>query len=289
MRVIKQSDGKQFYETVEGLLIDREAENNLPIGILQRMIENTTDEEAYLLHIEEDGLPVYLGMCTPPHLWILPSVESVAAKHIQCLVRYLFDHNYDVPGVLGEEQAVHWFIEAWKRLDPPLVARLHMRQGIFRLDELQPILSQEGKLVIAEHAHIPLITDWLERFGVETNERLISKQAEELAQDMVGTQRAHLWLVNGEPVSMANRARKTPNGATINGVYTPDLHKRKGYASQVVWALTKKLLDQGCEYCALYTDLSNPTSNSIYKKIGYKWIGNSLVYHFDSKESSSES
>ncbi|ARI75976.1 GNAT family N-acetyltransferase [Halobacillus mangrovi] len=289
MRVIKQSDGKKFHETVEGLLMDREAENNLPIGILQRMFENPTTEDAYLLHMDEDGLPVYLAMRTPPHLWILPSLESAEAKHIQCLVRYLFDHNYDVPGVLGEEQAVRWFLEAWKRLNPAKEARLHMRQGIFRLDELQPILPQEGKLVTAVNAHIPLIIDWLEKFGVETNERLISRQAEELAQDMVGTQRAHLWVVEDQPVSMANRARKTPNGATINGVYTPDLHKRKGYASQVVWALTKKLLDQGCEYCALYTDLSNPTSNSIYKKIGYKWIGNSLVYHFESKDPSSKS
>jgi hypothetical protein len=29
-------------------------------------------------------------------------------------------------------------------------------------------------------------------------------------------------------------------------------------------------LDSGKKFCTLYTDLDNPTSNSIYQKIGYK-------------------
>jgi len=29
------------------------------------------------------------------------------------------------------------------------------------------------------------------------------------------------------------------------------------------------VLDNGKEFCSLYTDLSNPVSNSIYQKIGY--------------------
>jgi len=30
------------------------------------------------------------------------------------------------------------------------------------------------------------------------------------------------------------------------------------------------LLDEGRRFCALFTDLANPTSNRIYHKIGYR-------------------
>ena len=34
--------------------------------------------------------------------------------------------------------------------------------------------------------------------------------------------------------------------------------------------LSRLLLDGGRASCTLYTDLANPTSNSIYAKIGYR-------------------
>src|SRR5699024_8462530 len=90
-----------------------------------------------------------------------------------------------------------------------------------------------------------------------------------------------LWLVDGHPVSMVNKARRMRNGATINAVFTPDEHKRKGYATNAVAALSQKLLDAGFVFCSLHTDLANPTSNNIYRKIGYYAAGTSIVYKFD--------
>jgi uncharacterized protein len=63
-------------------------------------------------------------------------------------------------------------------------------------------------------------------------------------------------------------------------VYTPKHYRNKGYATACVAQLTKKLLEDGWEFTALYTDLNNPTSNNIYKKIGYRWIGESAEYRF---------
>jgi hypothetical protein len=37
-----------------------------------------------------------------------------------------------------------------------------------------------------------------------------------------------------------------------------------------VAALTQRTVDSGKKFCCLYTDLTNPTSNSIYRKIGYR-------------------
>jgi hypothetical protein len=44
------------------------------------------------------------------------------------------------------------------------------------------------------------------------------------------------------------------------------------YATFRVAALTQRVLDSGKRFCCLYTDLTNPTSNSIYQRIGYREI-----------------
>jgi predicted GNAT family acetyltransferase len=52
-------------------------------------------------------------------------------------------------------------------------------------------------------------------------------------------------------------------------VYTPAHLRNCGYATSCVAALTRRVLESGKKFCCLYTDLANPTSNSIYQKIGY--------------------
>jgi predicted GNAT family acetyltransferase len=49
----------------------------------------------------------------------------------------------------------------------------------------------------------------------------------------------------------------------------------------VVWALSSWLLRHGRRRCFLYTDLANPTSNAIYRRIGYKQVGESAEYGFE--------
>jgi len=77
---------------------------------------------------------------------------------------------------------------------------------------------------------------------------------------------------DSQPVSMAAWAGQTPRGVRVNMVYTPPELRRRGYASAAVSALTKKLLDAGRKFVFLFTDLSNPTSNSIYRKMGYEAV-----------------
>ena len=62
----------------------------------------------------------------------------------------------------------------------------------------------------------------------------------------------------------------TPSGIRIGPVYTPPELRRRGYASALVAALTASLLESGRRLCFLFTDLANPTSNSIYQQVGYR-------------------
>ena len=46
----------------------------------------------------------------------------------------------------------------------------------------------------------------------------------------------------------------------------------RGYASAITAALSTQLLASGRRFCFLYTDLANPTSNRIYRAIGYEHV-----------------
>lgn len=73
----------------------------------------------------------------------------------------------------------------------------------------------------------------------------------------------------GKIVSQAVIGRKLIKGKGISGVYTAKEERGKGYAYNLVYTLSKKCLDEGAEYCVLYTDAENPISNHVYEKMGY--------------------
>lgn len=68
---------------------------------------------------------------------------------------------------------------------------------------------------------------------------------------------------------------------TVSLVYTPPELRGHGYASRCVAALSQLLLESGWEYSSLFTDLSNPISNSIYQKIGYRPVCDFNDYIFE--------
>jgi len=60
----------------------------------------------------------------------------------------------------------------------------------------------------------------------------------------------------------------------------PELRGR-GYGSALTAALTQQLLDGGRRFCFLFTDLANPTSNSIYQRIGYRAVADVDLWAFE--------
>jgi predicted GNAT family acetyltransferase len=85
---------------------------------------------------------------------------------------------------------------------------------------------------------------------------------------------------DGRPVAMCASPGGAPSGARISLVYTPPDLRRRGYATAAVSALTRRLLFGGSRYCCLYTDLANPTSNNVYRRIGYRPVCDIDEYSF---------
>ena len=75
---------------------------------------------------------------------------------------------------------------------------------------------------------------------------------------------------DGKIVAQTNSSRTLEKGKVVSGVYTPKEERCKGYAYNLIYRVSKEFLDNGAEYCVLFTDDMNPISNHVYEKIGYE-------------------
>ena len=81
-------------------------------------------------------------------------------------------------------------------------------------------------------------------------------------------------------MSMAKMSREMVTVCAVSFVYTPPYFRGHGHATSCVAGVSRAILARGYKRCVLYTDLSNPTSNSIYQKIGYAPICDSMEIKF---------
>ena len=126
-----------------------------------------------------------------------------------------------------------------------------------------------------------MLLDWMEGFTTEAHGVSDRRAAERMVDQRLASRNAglHLWI-DGEPVCMAGASGPTATGIRIGLVYTPPGHRRRGYANAYVAALSQLLLDSGRQRCFLFTDLANPTSNSIYQGIGFRPLSDRHVVRF---------
>ncbi len=110
---------------------------------------------------------------------------------------------------------------------------------------------------------------------------LSDEEALAWARRGIGNGEVYLWVLSdGAIVSLLATTRPVSRVISIASVYTPPELRGHGYASRSVAALSQHLLDSGWQRCSLFTDLSNPTSNSIYQQVGYRPVRDFNEYDF---------
>jgi predicted GNAT family acetyltransferase len=85
-----------------------------------------------------------------------------------------------------------------------------------------------------------------------------------------------LWTLDDTPVSMA---RLHPNVAAMSRmgpVFTPPTLRGQGYGSAVTAAAAQHALLTGAKHVALFADVANPVSNSIYQRIGFEPVARTV-------------
>ncbi len=137
-----------------------------------------------------------------------------------------------------------------------------------------------GEMRLAADADWSLLIDWSLAFAADCGLPGTREEIERSVDFVLRRQSRYLWTDAGEPVSMAGTAGATPHGIRIGSVYTPPHHRGRGCATALVATLTQSMFAAGRRFCFLYTDAANPTSNAIYERIGYRYVGASAHHQF---------
>lgn len=265
LRVVRHADVHAFAARATPWLLHAEAEHNLLLGIIEQLkAHRLQGSDPYLVTIEENDAVVGCAFRTPPYKLGLTRMPHGA---IPALVNDVAEVFQTIPAVMGPSAQARAFAEAWA-LCKSADAQPGMRQRIYTLDKvIPPAQPAPGELRHAGRRDTDLLIGWLNSFAEETGIGTVNVQS--FVESHIANKTIFVWEDGGDAVTSALYSGKTPNGVRIGFVYTPPDFRRRGYASSCVAAVSQRALDGGNRFCCLYTDLSNPTSNDIYQRIGY--------------------
>ena len=289
MQLARLTDIDEFAAQVEPYLLAHEATHCLMLGLLSTLPRGPmpADQIPYMALVEDEGAVVLAAMCTPPFNVVLsliaPEYAADPAEALRLIAGDLWSRYRDgLPGVHAPTPLSRLFAERWQQ-QMGIAGHLAMRERIYELETVIPVSGVSGGYRRPTEADHELLTRWLEAFAAEA----LGPQGHLDAVEWVDryfatpTRGGYLWEDGGVAVSFAAYGNPTAHGIRIGPVYTPPEHRGRGYASACVATVSQHLLESGRGFCYLFTDLSNPTSNAIYQKIGYNPVNDVDVYEFE--------
>ena len=277
LRILRHPDPRAFLDRADPWLLLREAENNLVLGLAESLSEGNSryGSPLYFATVECGGGVVGCAFRTPPYKLGVTRMPLEAAPLLARDVAEVYD---TLPALLGPVDEALAVADAWAA-SQKVRAVPGMRQRIHRLDRVRfPSPVAPGEMRLAGRADVALLVPWLESFLRTTGLRE-SGDPGQAVHRLLGGSFLALW-VDDVPVSMAGFPARTRNAVRIGYVYTPVEHRRRGYASALVAHLSSHVLDSGFRHCVLYTDLANPTSNRIYRAVGYRPVQDVMDVNF---------
>jgi len=261
-----------------------EARHNLVLGIAGTLHRTPEVYPEFRLWVVEDKEDVVgAALITPPHNLVLSDIANDTASRM--LAKTIQVDGVAIPGVLGNRPTVDRFVEHWKDITG-IEARVTMDEGAFALTTVRAPPAVVGRARSAMAGDRDLLIAWICEFATEAfvddppNVERIAEIIDHRLGDGIHTG-MWVWEAAEGPVSLAGFGGSTPNGIRIGPVYTPPERRHRGFAGALVAALSSWLLDSGRSFCFLYTDLANPTSNAIYRRIGYEQVAEAAMYDFN--------
>jgi uncharacterized protein len=280
MEVRRVGDPSAFLDDAGSLLLADEARHNLLLSLAGRLRDDPAAyPELRLWLVEQDGRPVGAALQTSPHNIVV--AQAAVEGALEAIAVSIAEAGVELPGATGGVPEIDVFAAA-RELRGGGRRRLRMRQRIYRLEDVRPLVGVPGRPRLATGRDRNLLVEWARAFveeamggsSIDDPDRMVDGRLQARGSGFM------LWE-DGRPASMAGWGGETPNGVRISAVYTPPGHRRRGYGSAVTAAVSADRLAAGRRFCFLYTDLANPTSNKIYADIGYEPVCDSVDYAFE--------
>jgi uncharacterized protein len=272
-RVLFSEDPGFVLRSAEEFLSSEPVLHNMILSILHARVASGDPGRYWLAFQGEKAV----GVVVQTPLDFPATLTPMESRAVLAIVDAIAEAGVTLPGVNGDAATAASFAGQWgERCKSAATPLMGMR--LYELSELGEAPRTEGQLRQAGPNDRSLMILWTRAFQNEIGE---SANDAELRVDR-GLAAGQLWVWDhhGETTSMAVGREPMQGVVRLSGVYTPPEKRKHGYAEACVHALSKHLRAGGYR-CVLYTDLGNPTSNSIYRRIGYRAVAEALRYRFD--------
>ena len=245
-------------------------QHNLILTLLQMRVAHPEAGRYWMAVDEHDVIGVVFQSPLDYHATLTPMSRDA----VRAVVDVIADEGVELPGVSGEAATAANFAGAWsERTRVP--ARPTLGQ---RLYELTAVVDQpaRGALRQATDEDLEFLVESLVAFVAEIGDPPGGSESV-VARRLAAGQ---LWIWDdAAAVSMCGLSVPAEGVVRVGPVYTPPELRGRGYASAMVATVSADVRAAG-HRCILYTDLDNPTSNSIYRAIGYRAVAECLTYKF---------
>ncbi|MEU1074699.1 MULTISPECIES: GNAT family N-acetyltransferase [unclassified Streptomyces] len=208
-------------------------------------------------YVQTPGMPPVLG-----------TMPDDAARELAGALR-----GETLVGVNGTTATARAFGEAWGPY------RVDREERLFELATLAEPAPVAGRARIATEADLPVVTEWMTAFLDELALPTALGAAAAAARRTAAGQLV-LWETEDGPVSLAAASGVLAGQSRIGPVYTPPALRGRGFAAVATVAATRLALGWGAARVVLFTDLANPTSNALYRRLGYRPVQDHLVLDF---------
>ncbi|MDQ3022279.1 MAG: GNAT family N-acetyltransferase [Bacteroidota bacterium] len=267
----------EFLDVNSNYLEENEVQNNLILGICLGIKDQSNKHiVSNFLSVINNNIVEAVSMKTTPRAVISGDFKNDDA--IKMITEFYTNNNIKLSNVIGEKRISEKFAELIN------LRQLDKRELLLhQLEKTNNISISKGKFEKTSIENIDLLEEYRAAFEIETfrKSRYKSGELKKDTLDKIKREVFYCWTDNKNIVSIAAIMRTTKNTGVIGLVFTPKLYRGNGYATSLVLTLSNEILNKGFSKCVLYTDKSNLTSNSIYKKIGYEPVEEFTDIYFE--------
>lgn len=276
--VEQTDDAAEAWERSGPFLARRPVEHNLALSIVDQR-RGSGEPGRYWSVVDHDDVVVGFALLSPLDFYAV--LADFPANAAPALVDAVVTEAPGLRGAHGEAGTVAVFGGHWSERPGATVAA-HDVQRLYRLDTAPAAPPTPGMLRVATPDDEGLLVGWARAFATELGGAAYPGDIAEATRQRIAAGGLWVWE-DGGPVSAVGVTAPLAGVARVHFAYTPPAHRRRGYATACVSAVSARALGPGgATTCALYAQLANATANGVYRAIGYRAALEVLVYDFGS-------
>ena len=279
----RYSDVKAFHRDVCELLSKDEPKNlvllgDLAVGLLGEDSMGWRDASKWVMASVKSGdKAVLAALMIPGGCNLQICAEKIDKEALTLLAREFKAAGISVPCVSAECILAEAFADVYSAVYSVNYS-IAKRGRIYSLERINEGIPTDGYIRPAEPRDLAFLPYWWGGFFGESG----VLESLDAYEKLISDENLYILEDDGIPVSMARIDQELERVCGLGLIFTPPYFRNKGYATKITASLTKQCLDTGY-LPVLSTDLDNPVSNSIYQKIGYRPVCDTLEIDFRSE------